>query len=191
MSNFFTRSKDDMKYLFKNKEELSKKERKRKRRGWGTLIGLILVLIQLIVSGLLLFNIFKLDILPLKYLIAVNAFLLLIFLYDFTSQFTKAHIIGKILAVLMSGVIVFIYLVSSKLDSVLNKLNLPEINTDIVDVVVLADDKASSLMILPITSLLIIQLQATLMSRQHLILLNQSLTRAAWNLQNTNHGMTL
>ena len=41
--------------------------------------------------------------------------------------------------------IVFIYLVSSKLDSVLNKLNLPEINTDIVDVVVLADDKASSL----------------------------------------------
>lgn len=180
-----------MKYLFKNKEELSKKERKRKRRGWGTLIGLILVLIQLIVSGLLLFNIFKLDILPLKYLIAVNAFLLLIFLYDFTSQFTKAHIIGKILAVLMSGVIVFIYLVSSKLDSVLNKLNLPEINTDIVDVVVLADDKASSLMILPITSLLIIQLQATLMSRQHLILLNQSLTRAAWNLQNTNHGMTL
>ncbi len=80
-----------------------------------------------------------------KYLIAVNAFLLLIFLYDFPSQFTKAHIIGKILAVFMSGVIVFIYLVSSKLDSVLNKLNLPEINTDIVDVVVLADDKASSL----------------------------------------------
>ena len=30
MSNFFTRSKDDMKYLFKNKEELSKKERKKK-----------------------------------------------------------------------------------------------------------------------------------------------------------------
>ena len=45
----------------------------------------------------------------------------------------------------MSGVIIFIYLVSSKLDSVLNKLNLPEINTDIVDVIVLADDKASSL----------------------------------------------
>ena len=36
MSNFFTRSKDDMKYLFENKEELSKKERKRKRRGWGS-----------------------------------------------------------------------------------------------------------------------------------------------------------
>ena len=28
MSNFFTRSKDDMKYLFKNKEELSKKKKK-------------------------------------------------------------------------------------------------------------------------------------------------------------------
>ena len=78
MSNFFTRSKDDMKYLFKNKEELSKKERKRKRRGWGTLIGLILVLIQLIVSGLLLFNIFKLYIIQLKYLIALKEFLLII-----------------------------------------------------------------------------------------------------------------
>ena len=31
MSNFFPRSKDDMKYLFKNKEELSKKERKRNK----------------------------------------------------------------------------------------------------------------------------------------------------------------
>ena len=35
MSNFFTRSKDDMKYLFKNKEELSKKERKRKKAWLG------------------------------------------------------------------------------------------------------------------------------------------------------------
>ena len=29
MSNFFTRSKDDMKYLFKNKEELSKNEKEK------------------------------------------------------------------------------------------------------------------------------------------------------------------
>ena len=145
MSNFFTRSKDDMKYLFKKKDTLSKKERRRKRRGWATLIGLIIVLIQLVVTSLLIFNILKLDILPMKYLIAVNAFLILIFLYNFTSQFTKAHIIGKILSVMLSGIILFIYLVSAKLDSVLSKLNLPEINTDIVDICVLADDKASSL----------------------------------------------
>lgn len=145
MSNFFTRSKDDMKYLFKNKETLSKKEKRRKRRGWGTLIGLILVLIQLVVTVLLMFNIFKLDILPLKYLIAVNAFLVLIFLYNFTSQFTKAHIIGKILSVILSGVILFIYLVSAKLDSVLTKLNVPEINTDTVDICVLSTDKANSI----------------------------------------------
>lgn len=145
MSNFFTRSKDDMKYLFKKKDTLSKKERRRKRRGWATLTGLIIVLIQLVVTSLLIFNILKLDILPMKYLIAVNAFLILIFLYNFTSQFTKAHIIGKILSVMLSGIILFIYLVSAKLDSVLSKLNLPEINTDIVDICVLADDKASSL----------------------------------------------
>lgn len=145
MSNFFSRSKGDMKYLFKKKETLSKKERRRKRRGWGTLIGLILILVQLVFTVLLMFNIFKLDILPLKYLIAVNAFLILIFLYNFTSQFTKAHIIGKILSVILSGVILFIYLVSAKLDSVLTKLNIPEINTDVVDICVLSTDKANSI----------------------------------------------
>lgn len=145
MSNFFSRSKGDMKYLFKKKETLSKKERRRKRRGWGTLIGLILILVQLVFTVLLMFNIFKLDILPLKYLIAVNAFLILIFLYNFTSQFTKAHIIGKILSIILSGVILFIYLVSAKLDSVLTKLNIPEINTDVVDICVLSTDKANSI----------------------------------------------
>ena len=145
MSNFFSRSKGDMKYLFKKKETLSKKERRRKRRGWRTLIGLILILVQLVFTVLLMFNIFKLDILPLKYLIAVNAFLILIFLYNFTSQFTKAHIIGKILSVILSGVILFIYLVSAKLDSVLTKLNIPEINTDVVDICVLSTDKANSI----------------------------------------------
>lgn len=145
MSNFFSRSKGDMKYLFKKKDTLSKKERRRKRRGWGTLIGLILILVQLVFTVLLMFNIFKLDILPLKYLIAVNAFLILIFLYNFTSQFTKAHIIGKILSVILSGVILFIYLVSAKLDSVLTKLNIPEINTDVVDICVLSTDKANSI----------------------------------------------
>ena len=145
MSNFFSRSKGDMKYLFKKKETLSKKERRRKRRGWGTLIGLILILVQLVFTVLLMFNIFKLDILPLKYLIAVNAFLIFIFLYNFTSQFTKAHIIGKILSVILSGVILFIYLVSAKLDSVLTKLNIPEINTDVVDICVLSTDKANSI----------------------------------------------
>ena len=33
MSNFFSRSKGDMKYLFKKKETLSKKERRQKRLG--------------------------------------------------------------------------------------------------------------------------------------------------------------
>ncbi len=62
MSNFFykevkTRYK---KYLFKNKKELSKRTKKEKERGWGTLIGLILVLIQLICIQVTLFNMFKL-----------------------------------------------------------------------------------------------------------------------------------
>ena len=67
MSNFFTRSKDDMKYLFKNKEELSKKERKRKRRGWGTLIGVRYSSIEVFNCGQ---RIFTADI-PVRFHIAV------------------------------------------------------------------------------------------------------------------------
>ena len=145
MSNIIKRTKGDLKYLFKDSDKLSPKALKRKQRGKRVAAGLVLVLIQLILTILFLFRIITFSILPVQYLLIANAILILLLLYDFCSQFTKAHIIGKILAVLMSGVIVFIYLVSSKLDSVLNKLNLPEINTDIVDVVVLADDKASSL----------------------------------------------
>lgn len=145
MSRLVSRTKGDMKYLFAKKSNLSKKDIKRKHRGWATLIGLILVLIQLVLTVLLLLKVFKLDILPMKYLIIVNVILALMFLYNLTSQFTSAHILGKIISVFLSGVILFIYLFAAKLDSVLNKITEPNKNYDVVQVLVLKDDKAETL----------------------------------------------
>ena len=116
MANFFTKTNKDMKYIFKKSTNLNKKEKRRKKRGVMALIGLLLVLVELVISGLFLFEIFKLDIFPTKYFIMMIVILVLILLYNFKSQFTKAHYFGKFLSVLMSVILVFGYLVGSKVN---------------------------------------------------------------------------
>jgi|GEM_PF-2722380 len=151
--------KNDMQYLFKPKVSLSKIERKKKRRAWAFAIGSVLVLIQLVLTVLFLLKMFKLDILPFKYLFMINIILILLVLYDFTSQFTKSHILGKLISVMLSCLILFTYLFAAKFDSVLDKLGAANVEIDIVDVCVLSNDKAQNLMQL-ITNLPLIQLQA-------------------------------
>ena len=137
--------KNDMQYLFKSKVSLSKIERKKKRRAWAFAIGSVLVLIQLVLTVLFLLKIFKLDILPFKYLFMINIILILLVLYDFTSQFTKSHILGKLISVMLSCLILFTYLFAAKFDSVLDKLGAANVEIDIVDVCVLSNDKAQNL----------------------------------------------
>ena len=144
MSNIFKRTKVDMKYLFKDSSQLPPKAKKRKKRAIRTAAGLLLVLIQLVLTLLFLFRIITLEILPMQYILILNAILILLLLYDFTSQFTKAHILGKILAVLMSGVMLFGFIFASQLSATLNMMS-GNTKTDIIDVIVLADDKASSI----------------------------------------------
>lgn len=146
MSNFISRTKNDMHYLFVKSKTLSKKNKKKKHRAIGFIIGIPLIILQLVTMILFLLQIFKLDILPLKYLIGLNAFLLLILGYNLLSQFTKAHIIGKILSVFLSGIMIFGFLFSSKVISSLNKVNSGiSTRTDTVDIVVLNNDPASNI----------------------------------------------
>lgn len=137
--------KNDMQYLFKPKVSLSKIERKKKRRAWAFAIGSVLVLIQLVLTVLFLLKMFKLDILPFKYLFMINIILILLVLYDFTSQFTKSHILGKLISVMLSCLILFTYLFAAKFDSVLDKLGAANVEIDIADVCVLSNDKAQNL----------------------------------------------
>ena len=78
-----------------------------------------------------------------------DAVLVLVAIYDFLSQFTKTHIIGKVISILLSAVLLYTFLFTSKVDTTLDKIssngnNVQEI-TDVVDVVVLKKDKAQSL----------------------------------------------
>lgn len=135
----------DLKYIFRSNVSLSKTERRKKHRGIGLAAGLILVTIQLVLTILFQITIFKLDMLPVKYLIMLNIILILILLYDFTSQFSRAHILGKLISILLSVLILFSYLFTSKFDAVLSRFGIADTSVDIVDVCVLASDSAITL----------------------------------------------
>lgn len=107
MSGFIDRVKGDMQYLFKKGTDLTDSEKKRKLRAWSTVAGIALVVIQLVFTVLALLKLYKLNILPLKYVIIIDIVLVIIAIYNFASQFTKTHIIGKVLAVLL---LVFYYI---------------------------------------------------------------------------------
>ena len=94
MSGFFDKTREDMQYIFKKGSTLSQSEKKHKLRAWATVIGIALVVVQLVFTVLTLLKLNKLDILPLKYIAAIDAVLVLVAIYDFLSQFTKTHIIG-------------------------------------------------------------------------------------------------
>ena len=145
MSNVFKRTKGDMHYLFKSSSELSPKGRKRKKRAVRTFSGLILVFIQVVLLVLFLLKIFSLEMLPVKYLVMLNVVLILITLYTFTSQFTKAHVLGKIISILMSAVLLTGFLYAAKLSSTLGVITGKMTKTDIIDVMVLKNDPAASL----------------------------------------------
>ena len=145
MANFFKRAKVDMKYLSKPNDKLTPKGLKRKKRAKRTVAGLVLVLIQFILMILFLFQVFYLNLLPMKYIIMLNVVLILLTLYTFTSQFTRSHIIGKILSVLLSIVLLTGFLGVSKFGSILGIISGTTTKTDIVDIVVLANDPAASI----------------------------------------------
>ena len=145
MSSIFQKAKGDLHYLFKSNSQLSPKGRKRKQRAVRTFSGLILVLIQVILLVLFLLKIFSLELLPAKYLVMLNVVLILITLYTFTSQFTKAHILGKVISVLMSVVLLVGFLYAAKLSSTLGIIAGKMTKTDIIDVIVLKDDPATSI----------------------------------------------
>lgn len=145
MSNYFSRAKGDMKYLFKNSSTLNEKNKRRKKRAILTTIGIFIVCIQLIASVLFGVNLAILNLLPMKYYAMLLIILILILLYDFLSQFTKAHIFGKCLAVVMSGILIFGTIVAGQISSTLKTITKTTTQTDVIDIIVLADDKAKSI----------------------------------------------
>ena len=145
MANFFTQTKNDFRYLKVKSSKLSHRAKRRKLRAILTLIGLLIVIFQLIFTVLFITKVIQLDMFPYKYIIVGAIALTLITLYNFLSQFAGYGIIGKIIAILLSVVMVYGYFFTAKLNSTLTNLTGITTQTDVFDVLVLKTDSAASL----------------------------------------------
>lgn len=135
----------NLKLLFTRSSKLNRKDRKKKRRVRNRAVGLSLAAIQIIAAIIFLFLLFYLNIIPQKYMIMLVTVLILITAYNVTSQFTKAHIIGKLLAVVLSISLFsgsfYVYKTSGMLEAISGSNTA---NTT-VSVIVLASDPATSI----------------------------------------------
>lgn len=123
MITMFTRTHKDIESVFRKTTKNRKKMKYRKKRGMVALIGILFVFIQFLVSVLFLKNLITLDILPFKYLVIIILFLVFILCYNFTSQYTRTHIVGKILAIVLSIILVFGYTASGKVKNTLDSIS--------------------------------------------------------------------
>ncbi|WP_170841478.1 LCP family protein [[Clostridium] fimetarium] len=136
----------NIKLLFSGSSSLTPREKKKKRKLWNRYIGVSLVIIQIIISIMFLVALFHLNVIPNKYLIILIVVLVLITAFNLFSQYTKANILGKIIAVLLSIVLLFGFLFVSKTSNALNDITKPAtVNTTGISVIVLSSDPAQKL----------------------------------------------
>ncbi|MGN0294581.1 MAG: LCP family protein [Lachnospiraceae bacterium] len=111
------------------------------------IVGVILAVVQLVLSGLLSMQIFGMGFLPTKYWAVITAVLALLFLITFATQFfNKAHWIGKIIAVLIIAVLAFcIHYVGQVGDTLEDISDAVSIEKNQVIVVVKKDSPAQTL----------------------------------------------
>ncbi len=126
-------------------DTLTKRERKRKQQIIGRIIGLALIAVELVALIFFMVTVFQLNILPTKYIAIILGVLLLITVYNVLSQFTKAHWIGKVLAVLLSVVMFVGSSYIGKANETIGGISGVVTKTDIMSLVVLAEDQASTL----------------------------------------------
>lgn len=145
MNNFFSKIRANQKLLFTRSSSLSKKEFRKKKKIRNRTIGYTLVTLQSILAIIFLWMLLTLDIIPNKYMIMLFFVLLLVTAYDIASQLTKAHIIGKSLAVVLSIVLLIGSIYIAKTNNMLNKISGTSVKTDYFAVIVLNTDPATTL----------------------------------------------
>lgn len=131
--------------LFTKSDELTKREQKRKKRIIGRIIGFSLIAVEVVAMVVFLLALFKLNMVPAKYMAMAIGILLLITLYNVLSQFTKAHWLGKVLAVLLSVVMFVGSTYIGKANSVISNITGQTTKTDNFSIVVLKEDPATGL----------------------------------------------
>lgn len=129
-----------------NSKILSDIGKKKKRRAKSIVVGIIISLIFAVTILLALARIIHLDIIPNKYLYIGIIAIVAIWIICFLTQFSNRKLPGKIVAGVLSGVLIFVFLFTSKFAGTLNKISGGSLEQkNVMDVVVLNSDKANSI----------------------------------------------
>lgn len=140
-----------MSNLNSNSEEsasssLNLSEQDKKNRRLYRIIGFSLIAVQVIICCIFLYMFINLDMFPMKHIIIVTAFIVLLTGFSIYNQFTRYHIIGKVIAVLLGIIAIFGCIYISKTQSVLDTVtDESATKKDYVSVIVLNDDPAQSM----------------------------------------------
>ncbi|MCI6022294.1 MAG: LCP family protein [[Bacteroides] pectinophilus] len=135
--------KSNMEIMFSNSDSLTKRERRKKKQLIARSVGFALIGIEVIALIIFLAALFKLNMIPAKYMAMLIGILLLITVYNVLSQFTKAHWVGKVLAVLLAVVMFVGSSYIGKANSVISNIAGVTTKTDTFSLVVLATDSAT------------------------------------------------
>lgn len=135
--------KSNMEIMFSGSDSLTKRERRKKKQLIARSVGFALIGIEVIALIIFLAALFKLNMIPAKYMAMLIGILLLITVYNVLSQFTKAHWVGKVLAVLLAVVMFVGSSYIGKANSVISNIAGVTTKTDTFSLVVLAADPAT------------------------------------------------
>lgn len=122
-------------------------QRSKRAKNTNPLLGVILSLIQLLVTVFFLTFIVKLSVLPLKYTMTIAVVLLLVWVLVFLSQMKwKGHIFGKFVSILMTFILsVGSFYIYKTNNTILNVVENGNVTITGMVVVVLKDDPAKTL----------------------------------------------
>lgn len=133
----------------KNTSDRHRRRRKVKKREnkLSRTIGLVLAIVQLIATGIFMAGIFKLNMLPTKYVVAATVALVLFWGIILASQFfsKKNAITGKVISVLITVLLIFSSYYLFKVSGTVSQISGGEYKLDKVVVSVMADDSAEAI----------------------------------------------
>ncbi|SEV86056.1 LCP family protein [[Clostridium] fimetarium] len=133
------------KLLSTRSSKLNQKNIKKKKRLRNRKIGFSLIAIQIIITIIFMLLLFHFNIVPDKYMIMIIVVLILITAYNVISQFTKAHMIGKLLSVILSIALLTSSFYIAKTTNMLDSITNTNPDNITVSVIVLSTDPAQNI----------------------------------------------
>ena len=131
-------------YRHRRRRKVKKRENKLSRT-----IGLVLAIVQLIATGIFMAGIFKLNMLPTKYVVAATVALVLFWGIILASQFffkkNAITITGKVFSILISIVLIFLSYYLFKVSGTVSQISGGDYKVDKVVVAVMKDNSAETL----------------------------------------------